>query len=93
MSPKCREAYKAIYETINCGGKPLQITKLCATCWLSIEPAVSRILDQWEELRLHFAVTKSSEHCYLAEVLYSMYSDPQNILYLTFLKSVLGDVQ
>ena len=89
MSPKRREAYKAVYETINCEEKPLQIT----ISWLSIEPAVSCILDQWEELRLHFAVTKSSEHCYMAEVLYSMYSDPQNILYLTFLKSVLGEVQ
>ena len=67
--------------------------KVCATLWLSIEPVVSCILDQWEELRLHFAVTKSSEHCHMAEVLYSMYSDPQNILYLTFLKSVLGEVQ
>ncbi|KAL7389423.1 hypothetical protein ABVT39_003569 [Epinephelus coioides] len=77
VSPKRREAYK---------NKPLQITKVCATLWLSIEPAVSRILDQWEELKLHFAVTKSSEHCYMAEVLHSMYSDPQNMLYLTFLK-------
>ncbi|CAI5669915.1 unnamed protein product [Oreochromis niloticus] len=90
VSPKRREAYKAIYETIHCGEKPLQITKVCATRWLSIEPVVSRILDQWDELRLHFAVTKSSEHCYMAEVLYSMYTDPQNILYMTFLKSVLG---
>ncbi|KAL7382723.1 hypothetical protein ABVT39_026993 [Epinephelus coioides] len=47
----------------------------------------------WEELKLHFAVTKSSEHCYMAEVLHSMYSDPQNMLYLTFLKSMLGEVQ
>ncbi|KAK6307344.1 hypothetical protein J4Q44_G00224920 [Coregonus suidteri] len=62
------EAYKAIYETINCGEKPLPITKVFATSWLSIEPAVSRILDQWEELRLNFAVTKSSEHCYMTEV-------------------------
>jgi hypothetical protein len=81
VSPKRREA---IYETISCGEKPLQITKVCATRWLSIEPAVLHILDQWEELRLHFVVTKSSEHCYMAEVLYSMYSDPQNILYLAF---------
>ena len=29
----------------------------------------------------------------MAEVLYSMYNDPQNVLYLTFLKSVLGEVQ
>lgn len=28
----------------------------------------------------------------MVEVLYSMYSDPQNILYLTFLMSVLGKV-
>ena len=34
-----------------------------------------------------------SEHCYMAEGLYSMYRDPQNILYLTFLKSVLGEEQ
>jgi hypothetical protein len=93
VSPKHREAYKAIYETIYCGEKLLQRTKVCATRWLSIEPAVSCILDQWEELRLHFTVTKSSEHCYMAERLYSMYSDPQNILDLTFLKSVLGEVQ
>lgn len=66
---------------------------MCATRWLAIELAVSRILDQGEELRLHFAVTKSSEHCYMAEDLYSMYSHPQNILYLPFLKSVLGEVQ
>ena len=91
--PKHRESYRAIYETINCGEKPLKITKVCATRWLSIEPAVSRILDQWEELKLHFSITKFSEHCYMAEVLYSMYNDPQNVLYLTFLKSVLGEVQ
>lgn len=29
----------------------------------------------------------------MAEVLYNMYKDPQNVLYLTFLKSVLGEVQ
>lgn len=93
VSPKRREAYKALYKTINCGEKPLQTTKVCATRWLSIEPAVSHILDQWEALKLHFAFTKSSEHCYMVEILYSMYSDPQNILYLKFSKSVLGEVQ
>ena len=93
VSPKRRVSYRAIFETINCGEKPLQITEVCATRWLSIEPAVSRILDQWEELKPHFSITKSSEHCYMAEVLYSMYNDPQNVFYLTFLKSVLGEVQ
>lgn len=45
ISPKRREAYKAVYATINCAQK-LQITNVCATCWLLIEPAVTRILDQ-----------------------------------------------
>lgn len=70
--------------------KPLQIPKVCGARWLSIEPAVSRILDQWEELRLHFEVTKSSEHRCMVEVSNSMNRELQNILYLTFLKSVLG---
>lgn len=50
-------------------------------------------MDQWDELRQHFVVTKSSEHCYMAKVLYSMFNDPQNIIYITFVKSVLGKVQ
>ena len=46
VSPKRRVSYRAIFETINCGEKPLQITKVFATRWLCVEPAVSRILDQ-----------------------------------------------
>ncbi len=93
ISPKRREAYKSVYQTINCGEKPLLITKFCATRWLSIEPAVSRILDQWEELKLHFSLTMASEHCYMADVLHSMYSDLQNLLYLTYLRSKISEVQ
>lgn len=65
ISPKRKEAYQVLYETINVGEKPLQITQVCATRWLSIEPAVERILSQWEELKLHFSLTKSSENCYM----------------------------
>uniref|UniRef100_A0A1A7ZYI7 Uncharacterized protein n=1 Tax=Nothobranchius furzeri TaxID=105023 RepID=A0A1A7ZYI7_NOTFU len=93
ISPKRKEAYRTVYETINCGERPLAITRVCATRWLSIEPAVSRLLSQWEELKLHFSLTKTSEHCYMADVLHSMYADPQNLLYLTYLKSILGEVQ
>lgn len=91
ISPKRRKAYKAVYATINCGQKPLQITKVCATRWLSIEPALTRISSQWEELKLHFKVTKASELCYMADVLHAMYKT--NYVYLTFLKSILSDVQ
>ena len=93
ISPKRREAYKAVYETINCGEKPLLITMVCATHWLSIEPAMTRILDQWDELKLHFSFTMAREHCYMADVLHSMYSDPQNLRYLTFLESIISEVQ
>lgn len=93
ISPKRREAYKAVCATINCGQKPLQITKVCATRWLSIEPAVTRILDQWEELKRHFELTKASEHCYMADVLHATYMDETNYVYFTFLKSILSEVQ
>lgn len=35
VCPKRREAYKAIYETISCGEKPLQITKVVHAFWTS----------------------------------------------------------
>jgi hypothetical protein len=85
--------YKAVYATINCGQKPLQITKVCATRWLSIEPAVTRRFSQWEELKLHFELTKASERCYMADVLHATYVDKTNYVYLTFLKSILSNVQ
>ena len=82
-----------MYATINCGQKPLKITKVCATRWLSIEPAVTCILSQWEELKLHFELTKASEHCYMADVLHATYMDKINYVYRTFFKSILSNVQ
>lgn len=66
ISPNRRQAYRQIYEVINCGENPLAITKVCATRWLSIEPAVSRILNQWCELQLHFELARRNENCYTA---------------------------
>lgn len=90
-STKRQIEYKNIYKLINCGESPLKILKACDTRWLSIEPAIVRILSQWEELKVHFFTTKDS--CYTAEMLYAMYSDDQNRLYVTFLRSLLGEVQ
>jgi hypothetical protein len=78
--------YKAVYATINCGQTPLQITKVCATLWLSIESAVTHLLSQWEELKLHFELTKDSEHCYIVDVLHAMYMYKTNYVNLTVLK-------
>lgn len=86
-------AYKQLYETINSDQCPLKLVNKCATRWLSLEPAVGRILIQWLELKTHFGVTSSTEKCYTAEVLYNMYKDDRNLLYILFLHPVLVQLQ
>ncbi|CAH2084734.1 unnamed protein product [Euphydryas editha] len=93
LSPSRQDAYKEIYEKINVGERPLKILKICATRWISIEPAIARILDQWDELKLHFQMSQTAENCYTATMLYSMFQDQRNKLYLIYLKSVLTEVQ
>lgn len=63
------------------------------TRWLSIELAVSRILDQWDELKLHFNLAATKEKCYKSQILHELYSDQINHLYLIFLKPILSDMQ
>ncbi|KAL0830039.1 hypothetical protein ABMA28_003497 [Loxostege sticticalis] len=92
-SSKRQLYYKELYKTMNCGSEPLKIPRLCNTRWISIEPAVVRILDQWEELKLLFQVARSSEQCYMAEMLYNMYNDPVNHLYLIYIKPIVQEVQ
>lgn len=92
-SSKRQMLYKTLYETLNDGKCPLQIPRVCDTRWISLEPAVTRILSQWEELRMHFNITRSSEKCYSAEMLFNMYSDPINKLYMLFLRPLLQDIQ
>ncbi|KAK3876632.1 hypothetical protein Pcinc_018605 [Petrolisthes cinctipes] len=62
-SSKSQLAYKRLYETMNDGKTPLQITRVCDTRWLSVEPAVTRILKQWDILRSHSQVTVNSILC------------------------------
>lgn len=92
-SSKRQLIYKTLYETLNDGKQPLQVPKLCDTRWISLEPAVTRILAQWEELKMHFNIARSDEKCFTAEMLYNMYSDPINKLYMLFLRPLLQDVQ
>lgn len=86
-------SYKTLYHTINEGKNPLKIPNNCNTRWLSIEPAVDRILSQWLELKTHFEIVRLTEKCYTAELLYEMYSDEANHAYLLFLHPVLDDIQ
>lgn len=92
-SSKRQMLYKTLYETLNDGRRPFQIPRVCDTRWISLEPAVTRILAQWEELRMHFDLARSSEKCYSAEMLFNMYSDPINKLYMHFLRPLLQDIQ
>lgn len=85
--------YKLLYETINNGQEPHKITQACQTRWLSIESAVSRIIEQWTELKTFFEVVRLSERCYTAETLYSMYNDGKNFAVMSFLRGVLIEVQ
>lgn len=86
-------SYKQLYETINENRAPLKILNNCATRWLSIEPAIGRVLNQWLELKTHFGIARLSEKCYTAEILYDMYKDEKNLLYILALHPVLVQVQ
>lgn len=88
-----RQEYTTIFASINCGKQPLKILQKCATRWLSIEPAVQRILEQWSELKEFFAMAKTKNNCYMADCLHNIYSNPQYKAYLVYIKSILAQVQ
>lgn len=85
--------YAQIYKLLNDGQEPLKILRVADTRWISIEPAVKRILDQWTELNAHFEISRLSDNCYTTELLYSMYCDKKNFIYLSFLYPILSLVQ
>uniref|UniRef100_A0A131YJT0 Zinc finger protein n=1 Tax=Rhipicephalus appendiculatus TaxID=34631 RepID=A0A131YJT0_RHIAP len=79
---------------MNCGDEPLKILQECRTRWLSlVEIAVSRIVDQWAELKMRLEMARRTEKCYEAEVLYGMYENQINLGYFLFLRPILTDVQ
>ncbi|XP_025206232.1 uncharacterized protein LOC112602391 [Melanaphis sacchari] len=88
-----QQSYKDLYKCMNENHEPLKIVQACNTRWLSIETAVVRIIDQWNELKLHFEISRSKEKCYSAEMLYTLYRDEHNLAYLLFLRPLLGEIQ
>ena len=89
MSTKRQSDYRALYETLCDGQSPLKLGKHSETRWLSRFEIVKKIIDQWDELQLHFQMARTKERCYAAEQLYAMFSDSLNKIYLTFLCSEL----
>ncbi|KAG0442539.1 hypothetical protein HPB47_015668, partial [Ixodes persulcatus] len=91
--PSRQLAYQRLYNAINELEDSLKTVQACSTRWLSIERAVSRIVEQWLELKTHFEMARSSERCYDAEMLHAMYVDDINWAYLFFLKPLLTEAQ
>ncbi|KAK4324650.1 hypothetical protein Pmani_004732 [Petrolisthes manimaculis] len=60
---------------------------------MSIVSAIVRILQQWDELKTHFEIARRDERCFTAQLLYEMFSDKKNYVFLIFLKHILGEVQ
>jgi len=85
--------YENLYMAINDGHDPLKIVRSCETRWLSIESAVSFVLNQWLELKTLFSVVRTKETCYAADVLFEMYNDNMNLAHLKFLYLILEEVQ
>jgi len=50
------------------------------------------VLDQWLELKNCFNIASLKEKCHSAKILLNMFKDDSNLLYLTFLKPVLREV-
>lgn len=74
-APSDSNQYRVIYTTINENHDPLKIVQTCNTRWLSIETAVTRILDQWIELTTHFQLSRKTDMCFVANMLYDIYSN------------------
>ncbi|KAJ4441525.1 hypothetical protein ANN_11381 [Periplaneta americana] len=85
--------YRFLFQAINDGVDPLKILQQSNTRWLSIKVAVNRILNQWLELQTHFETSRLQNKCYTVELLFSMYCDVINKLYLVFLKPYLEESQ
>ncbi|XP_067295921.1 protein FAM200A-like [Pseudorasbora parva] len=86
-----QQNYQQLYAAINVGEAPLKILQLSDTRWLSVSACLNRVLAQYDELKLHFQLAKDKDRNYNAEILYQMYSDPVNKLYLVFLQPIVQE--
>ena len=88
-----RQSYMDLFKLINDGKEPLQLVPLSGTRWLARSASVTRLLAQWNSLKVHFQ--QVSEKCdkYLAQELTNMYNDVHNELYFTFLQPILHEFE
>lgn len=86
-----QQKYKNIYENICLGDPVLKILQLPDTAWLSVAPCLNKVLDNYDELKLYFQLAQSQENSYTAEILFHMFDDPVNKLYLSFLQPIINE--
>ncbi|XP_061464100.1 coenzyme Q-binding protein COQ10 homolog B, mitochondrial isoform X1 [Rhineura floridana] len=86
-----QKQYAELYAAISVGENALKVLQVTDTRWLSISPCINRILSQYDTLKLHFQSVKDNEKDYSADLLYQMYSEPVNRLYLVFLQPLVQE--
>lgn len=87
-----QKIFKRIYKLINSDcDNPVKIPKAAPTRWLSVEKTIKKMLSMWLELRTHFTIV-NDKHLETS-LLKEMYNDGKNYVYLTYLASVLKEVQ
>lgn len=69
--------------------KPHTLLHPSQTRWLSLEAVVSRLLEQYDALQLHFTGVALSDRILAAESILDKLRDPANKLYLQFLEFIL----
>ena len=62
------------------------------TRWLVLADCVEKILAQFSALKAHFNIAYTREKCYQAKVLFEMYSDEKNYLYLLLIFPILKEL-
>lgn len=86
-SPKRINMFKKFQKLLSL--KPHRLLHPCQTRWLSLLPAVERILEQWNALLEFFQDAIKNDRILLAETIFSRLNDPQTRVYLEFLRFVL----
>ena len=90
-SPKRLIQYQELHKCLT-NEVPTKLRQLSATRWMSRYECITRIIDQWDALKLCFQMASSNdEKCYTARELTSMYEDPRNFIMLVFLEGTLKD--
>jgi hypothetical protein len=85
----CQAFYREIFRTLYTGKELLRISRAHGRGWLSIEPAVARIIEQLKELKMHLDIA----HLYAPRMLLGMFSDESNLVNLLLFKPIQLEVQ